>query len=105
MTKNLHLYIVFDLTEINEHGSDPMDNVRVMTNKDLRNEFLWAYNHGIIPHELIDDYKGDKDYSKENWNDLGNLSIGTMIDMLNDIVNYECGTGYYIKETDIEIGG
>lgn len=100
---NLHLYKVFDLTDINERGESPMDCCRVMTDKDLRKEFLWAYNHDRIPHELIDDYKGDLDYKKENWKDMGNLRVGTMIDMLNDITNYVCGTGYYIDETDVEV--
>lgn len=100
---NLHLYIVFDLTRINEDGEHPMDVCRVLTDKTLRDEFLWAYNNGRIPHELIDDYKGDPDYKTENWDDMGNLRIGTMIDMLNDIANYECGTGYYITETDVEV--
>lgn len=100
---NLHLYTVFDLTRINEDGEHPMDVCRVLTDKTLREEFLWAYNNGRIPHELIDDYKADNDYKTENWNDMGNLRIGTMIDMLNDITNYECGTGYYIDETDVEV--
>lgn len=100
---NLHLYQVFDLTDINDYGADPMDCCRVMTDKELRKEFLWAYNTGNIPHELIDDYKGNPDYRKEDWNDMGNLRVGTMIDMLNDITNYVCGTGYYILETDVEV--
>ena len=100
---NLHLYIVFDLEDINDYGASPMDCCRVMTDKDLRKEFLWALNHGKIPHELIDDYKGDPDYKKEDWDDMENLRVGTMIDMLNDITNYECGTGYYIDETDVEV--
>ena len=100
---NLHLYIVFDLTDINDCGASPMDCCRVMTDKTLRQEFLWAYNHEKIPHELIDDYKADNDYKNEDWTDMGNLRVGTMIDMLNDITNYECGTGYYIDETDVEV--
>lgn len=100
---NLHLYIVFDLTRINEDGEHPMDVCRVLTDKTLRQEFLWAYDNGRIPHELIDDYKADPDYKKENWNDMGNLRIGTMIDMLNSITNYVCRTGYYINETDVEV--
>ena len=99
----IHLYEVFNLTDINDSGESPMDCCRVMTEKDLRKEFLWAYNHGRIPHELIDDYKSDPDYSKENWNDMGNLRIGTIIDMLNDIPSYVCGEGYYILETEIEL--
>lgn len=100
---NLHLYQVFDLTNINDYGESPMDCCRVMTDKDLRKEFLWAYNNGNIPHELIDDYKGDPDYKKEDWNNMENLRVGTMIDILNDITNYVCGTGYYITETDVEV--
>ena len=100
---NLHLYTVFDLTRINEDGEHPMDVCRVLTDKTLREEFLWAYNNGRIPHDLIDDYKADNDYKTENWNDMDNLRIGTMIDILNDITNYVCGTGYYIDETDVEV--
>lgn len=100
---NLHLYKVFDLTDINDYGESPMDCCSVMTDKDLREKFLWALNHGRIPHELIDDYKADPDYKKEDWDDMENLRVGTMIDMLNDIGNYECGEGYYILETDVEV--
>ena len=89
----IHLYKVLD---ISDYGNcDDLEKTQVMTEKDLRKEFLWAYNNGEIPHELIDDYKSDPDYSKENWNDMGNLRIGTMIDMLNDICNY--------LETEIEL--
>lgn len=98
----IHLYKVFDLTSIND-GESAMDCCRVMTDKDLRKEFLFVYNEGGIPHKLIDDYKADPDYKTENWNDMGNLRIGTMIDMMNDICNYVCGIGYYILETDVEI--
>lgn len=86
-----------------DNGNDVLDAAMIMTEKDLRKEFMWAYNQGGIPHELIDDYKADPDYAKENWNDMGNLGIGTMIDMMNDICNYACGAGYYILETDVEI--
>lgn len=98
---NLHLYKVL---EISDYGnSDNLEKTQVMTEKDLREEFLWAYNNGKIPHELIDDYKADPDCSKENWNDMGNLRVGTMIDMMNDICNYTCGDGYYILETDVDV--
>lgn len=101
---NLHLYKVVDMGNCDmDNGNDVLDAVRVMTEKDLRKEFLWAYNNGKIPHELIDDYKAEPDYSKENWNDIGNLRVGTMIDMLNDICNYDCGGGYYILETDVDV--
>ena len=99
----LHLYKVFDLTTINDSGESPMDCCRVMTDKELRREFLFAYDQGGIPQDLIDDYKTDPDYKAENWNDMGNLRIGTMVDMLNDIPNYVCGEGYYILETDVEV--
>lgn len=102
---NLHLYKVFDLTDINERCESPMDCCRVMTDKDLRKEFMWALDNGKIPQELIDDFGGDPDYCDELDDNpkLENLKIGTVIDMLRDIENYECGTGYYILETDVEI--
>lgn len=100
---NLHLYKVFDLTDINERGESPMDCCRVMTEKDLRREFLLAYNEGGIPQDLLSDFKQDSDYKDENWNDIGNLRVGTMIDMLNEIDNYVPGVGYYITETDVEV--
>lgn len=100
---NLHLYKVVDMDNCDmDNGNDVLDAVRVMTEKDLRKEFMWAYNQGKIPHELIDDFKADPDCAKENWNDMGNLTVGTMIDMMNDICNYTCNYGYYILETDIE---
>lgn len=100
----LRLYKVLDMGNCDmDNGNDAMLATSVMTEKDLRDEFVWAYNNGKIPHELIDDYKTDPDYSKENWNDMGNLCVGTMIDMMNDICNYNCGEGYFIVETDVEI--
>lgn len=98
---NLHLYKVLRYEP--DYAIDSVEAVRVMTEKDLRKEFLLAYNNGFIPHELIDDYTKDPDYSSENWDDMENLKIGTVIDMMNDIGNYACGDGYYILETDIEI--
>lgn len=97
----IHLYKVLDISDY--ENCDDLEKTQVMTEKDLRKEFLWAYNNDKIPHELIDDYKSNPDYSKENWNDMGNLRIGTMIDMLNDITNYVCDEGYYILETEIEL--
>lgn len=95
------LYKVLDISDY--ENCDDFEKTQIMAEKDIRKEFLWAYNNGNIPHELIDDYKSDPDYSKENWKDIGNLRIGTMIDMLNDIPSYVCGEGYYILETVIEL--
>ena len=101
----IKLYKVLDMGNCDmDNGNDVMDAVVVMTEKELRNEFLWAYNNGKIPHDLLCDYKQDNDYRDEYWDDLGNLRIGTIIDIMNDICNYDCGNGYYILETDIEIG-
>lgn len=100
----IRLYVVFDLSEINTYGTSPMDVCRVMNEKELRELFYTAYENGGLPYDLIDDYHRDDDYKNEDWNDLGNLRIGTVIDMLNDIVNYSCGDGFYIVETDVEIG-
>ena len=86
-----------------DNGNDVLDAVRVMTEKELRKEFLWALDNGNIPEQLIVDYQTNPDYKNENWKDMSNLRVGTMIDMLNDICNYECGTGYYILETDVEV--
>ena len=99
---NLHLYKVADLSNC-DIGNDILDTVRVMTDKELRKEFLWAYNNNKIPQDLLCDYKQSNDYRNENWDDIGNLRIGTMIDIMNDICNYNCGDGYYILETDIEV--
>lgn len=100
---NLHLYKVLKLDDIG--NSDDLEKTQVMTEKDLRKEFLSAYNHGKIPQELIDDYAGDPDYCDEldDNPELKDLKIGTIIDMMNDICNYKSGTGYYILETDIDV--
>lgn len=101
---NLHLYKVVDMGNCDmDNGNDVLDAVRVMTEKDLRREFLWAYNNSKIPHDLVYDYMQSKDYKGENWNDMGDLRVGTMIDMMNDICNYTCGDGYYILETDVDV--
>lgn len=101
---NLHLYKLVDMGNCDmDNGNDVLDAVRVMTEKELRKEFLWALDNGNIPEQLIVDYQTNPDYKNENWKDMSNLRVGTMIDMLNDICNYECGTGYYILETDVEV--
>lgn len=98
---NLHLYKVWRIDDSNPN--DPCESVIVMTEKDIREEFLTAYNEGGIPEELIEDFEQDSDYKKEKWNDVEKLRVGTMIDMLNEICNYIPGVGYYITETDVDV--
>lgn len=98
---NLHLYKVIALDDYS--NEDDLSKTQVMTERDLREEFLRAYNNGKIPTELKFDFINDPDYKKENWDDIGNLRIGTMVDIMNEIYNYTCGDGYYILETDIEV--
>lgn len=98
---NLHLYKVINLDDYS--NEDDLEKTQVMTEKDLRKEFDWALDNGRIPEQLIVDYQVDPDYAKENWKDMTGLSIGTIIDMMNDICNYDCGSGYYILETDIDV--
>lgn len=98
----IHLYKVWRIDDYS-NNDDPCDRVIVMTEKDLREEFMIAYNEGGIPQELLNDFKQDDDYKTENWDDIENIKIGTMVDMLNEICNYIPGIGYYILETDIEI--
>ena len=100
----LHLYKVLNMENCDmDNGYDAMDAVQVMSEKELRTEFAWALDNGKLPEQLIVDYQVDPDYTKENWKDMTSLSIGTVIDMLNDICNYDCGGGYYILETDVEL--
>lgn len=98
---NLHLYKVLDMREY--RNCDDLEKTQVMTEKGLREEFLRAYNNGEIPQDLLYDYQQSNDYKNENWNDMGNLRVGTMIDMMNDICNYNCGKCYYILETDVDV--
>lgn len=100
--QKLKLYKVLDLGDYG--NGDDLEKIQVMTEKDLRAEFDWALNNGKIPEQLIVDYQTDQDYTKENWHNMNSLSIGTIIDIMNDIYNYESGKGYYILETSIEIG-
>lgn len=95
------LYITIKLDDYGNESD--LEKMQVMTEKDLRREFLSAYNGGKIPHDLICDYQKNPDYKNERWDDMGNLELGTMVDMLNDICNYTCGDGYYILETYIEL--
>lgn len=100
----IHLYKVLNMENCDmDNGYDAMEAVQVMSEKELRTEFAWALYNGKLPEQLIVDYQVDPDYTKENWKDMTSLSIGTMIDMLNDICNYDCGGGYYILETDVEL--
>lgn len=98
---NLHLYIVIALDDYS--NGDDLSKTQVMTERDLREEFVRAWENGKIPTELKFDFINDPDYKKENWDDIGNLHIGTMVDIMNEIYNYTCGDGYYILETDIEV--
>ena len=79
------------------------ENATVMTERDLRKEFVRAWESGKIPTELKNDFINDPDYKKENWDDIDNLSAGTMVDIMNEIYNYNCSYYYYILETDIEV--
>lgn len=97
----VHLYKVIKLDDYSNESD--LEKMQVMTENDLRREFVWAYDNGRIPHDLIYDYQRDPDYKDEYWDEVGNLKAGTMVDMLNDICNYTCGDGYYILETDIEL--
>lgn len=99
---NLHLYKVIALDDYS--NEDDLSKTQVMTERDLREEFVRAWENGKIPTELKFDFINDPDYKKENWDDIGNLRIGTMVDIMNEIYNYTCGDGYYILETDIEVG-
>lgn len=98
---NLHLYKVIALDDYS--NEDDLSKTQVMTERDLREEFVRAWENGKIPTELKFDFINDPDYKKENWDDIGNLRIGTMVDIMNEIYNYTCGDGYYILETDIEV--
>lgn len=98
---NLHLYKVWRIDD--SDPNDPCESVIVMTEKDLRKEFMMVYNEGGIPQELLTYFKEDNDYKNENWNDIGNIRVGTMIDIMNEICNYIPGVGYYITETDVEV--
>lgn len=98
---NLHLYKVIALDDYS--NEDDLSKTQVMTERDLREEFVRAWENGKIPTELKFDFINDPDYKKENWDDIGNLSAGTMVDIMNEIYNYTCGDGYYILETDIEV--
>ena len=100
----IHLYKVLNMENCDmDNGNDAMETMQVMSEKELRKEFAWALDYGKIPEQLIVDYQTDPDYTKENWKDMTGLSIGTIIDMMNDICNYDCGGGYYILETDVEL--
>lgn len=99
----IKLYKVLDLSD--NEDCDDLEKTQVLTEKDLRKEFLFAHKHGRIPQELIDDYAGDPDYCDEldDNPELKDLKIWQIIDIMNDICNYDCGEGYYILETEIEI--
>lgn len=102
----LTLYKVFGFDPDNEpSGWDIVSSVKVMTENDLRQEFLWAYNNGGISNDIIYDYSHNPDYKKENWDDIGSLSAATMVDIMNDLGNYNASYWYVISETEIEIKG
>ena len=102
MKLRLYKVLAFDVDD-EPTGYDCVDRVRVLTLDELRDEFLRAYNSGYIPTELVWDYASDKDYHSEDWSDMGSLSAGTMVDILNDVCNYNQSYWYIISETDVNI--
>ena len=100
----IHLYLVCDFAGIGADSQTVFEQSSIMTEKDLREHFKWARDQNCFPLALLNDYKQDPDYAKENWEDLNSLSIGTIVDMFNDIVNYDGrDCAYYILEHDIEV--
>lgn len=96
----LHLYLVLDLDQY--ENLDDLHKIRVMTQDDLREEFKLALDNHRIPQQEIDDYMSDPDYANEDWEyPRTELRIGTVVDIMNDIINYVQGCGYYIIETDL----
>ena len=102
----IHVYKVL-WWDRNEEPSDfcqGFEETRIMTEDQLREEWknLIHEEHAVPAGEFID-YIKDNDYIKEDWEDLDNLSIGTIIDIMNDMINYDTKQAYYILEDDIEI--
>ena len=98
----LRVYKVFGFDpDMELDGWGTVEAVRVLDLDGLRKEFMWAYNSGHIGFDIISDYEKNPDYKKENWNDIGSLSAGTMIDIMNDLINYNASFCYYVAEIDI----
>lgn len=99
----IRVYKIAVLDAIEHDSYSLVESVKVVDKNGLRDEFLNVFNNdGFSKAELLD-YKEDPDYAKENWDDMTNLSAGTMIDMLNDMVDYG-GLYYLVLETDLTIG-
>lgn len=98
----IHLYKVACLDGIGHDSYTIVETTNVVDINGLRDEFLNVLNNGEFSVKELLDYAKDPDYSKEDWDDMGNLSAGTMVDMLNDMVDYG-GTYYLVLETDLEI--
>lgn len=76
------------------------DAVQVLTEKELRSVFYNMVKNRIISQKEIDDYKADPDYKLD-----GDFTqIGTIIDMINDICNYNTAQYFIVGEIDVEIG-
>ena len=90
----LHLYKIVLIDEETTDAYSIVESVKVVNEDGLRENFLNVLNNGGFCMEELLDYAKDPNYSKENWEDMGNLSVDTMADMLNDIVNY--GGAYYV---------
>lgn len=101
MKLRLYKVLVFDREDEPPTLWDGINEVRVLTEDGLREEFLTVCNEGGFSVEELLDYAKDPDYAKENWDDMGNLSAGTMVDMLNDLMDYG-GACYFVMETDLE---
>ena len=100
MTNKVYLFTEID----NKYGDNTYEALTctsVLNENGLRKEFNRLREQNQIPLELFIDYIKDPDYIKENWDDLGNLSIGTMIDIINDICNYNPMDYFLVQEKDL----
>lgn len=94
----IRLYKFIDLGD-QDTRYEIFDATQVITEKELRKIFFNMVKNRIISQKEIDDYRADPDYKLD-----GDFTkIGTIIDMINDICNYNVEQYYIVQEIDVEI--
>lgn len=94
----VRLYKFIDLGD-QDTRYEIFDAVEVLNEQQLRTVFYKMIRNRIISQKEIDDYRADPDYKLDG----DNTAIGTVIDMINDISNYNVEQYYIVSEIDVEI--
>ena len=92
----LKLYKFIDMGD-QDTRYEIFDAVQILTEEELRKQFFYMIENRIISQKEIDDYRADPDYKLDG----GFTKIGTIVDMINDICNYNAEQYYIVQEINL----